>query len=267
MLRTLSLAAILVGTAGGAWAATADFDDLVLAPESYWNGSADPAAGGFQSGGAWFGNQYVIDPTYPYWYGWSYSRTSDTTTNSYTNQFSAIPGVAHSGSNYAVAWDSQAAGWTYSAPTITLPAPTRLVSACFTNTTYAYLTMSNGDPYGYGWAKQFGGDDGTDPDWLRLTITGKDAAGQPTGSVLFYLADYRSPVSAEDYLVNTWTPVDLSPLGVVKTVEFALTGTDGNAFGLFTPAYFAMDTLVLAPEPATLGLVAAGLAAAALRRR
>jgi len=267
MLRTLSLAVAVLGvTAAGAWAVTADFDDLVLAPESYWNGSADPAAGGFQSGGAWFGNQYVSDPIYPYWYGWSYSRTSDTTTNSYTNQFSAIPGAAHSGSNYAVAWDSQAAGWTYSAPTITLPAPTRLVSACFTNTTYAYLTMSKGDPYG--WAKQFGGDDGTDEgDYLRLTISGKDAAGQPTGSVLFYLADYQSPDIAKHYLVNTWTPVDLSPLGVVKTVEFALTGSDGNALGLFTPAYFAMDTLVLAPEPATLGLLAAGLAAAALRRR
>ena len=85
MLRkmTLGVSAFMI-LAGGAWAAVADFDDLTLPPNGYWNGSTDPAAGGFSSGGVWFENHYVATPPYPYWYGWSYSNTTDTATNSYT---------------------------------------------------------------------------------------------------------------------------------------------------------------------------------------
>jgi hypothetical protein len=262
MLRTtIGSIAVLAVLAGGAAAGTADFDDLSLGADSYWNGGPAPGNHTFASGGATFNN--FFDDTYgPYWCGWAYSNQSDTTTPGYLNQYSAITGAAHSGSNYAVGYMDT---WYGITSTLVFPAPVGLDSAWFTNTTYPYLIMRDGDPNMM--AKQFGGPTGNDPDWFLLTITGKDAAGQTTGTVNFYLADYRFADHAQDYLVNQWTQVDLSPLGAVKSVEFTLDSSDSSPWGLNTPAYFAMDTLTTVPEPATLGLAAAGLALAAGRRR
>ena len=86
-----------------------------------------------------------------------------------------------------------------------------MLSAQVTNTTYAWDSMLNGD----GFAKQFGGASGDDPDFLQLVITGYDALGVATGSVDFLLADYRFADNAQDYILTDWTPVDLSSLGAV----------------------------------------------------
>ena len=60
-------------------------------------------------------------------------------------------GINGTGSTYAVAYGASSAYGT--PPTITLPAPTEVLSADITNTTYAYLSMLNGQDFG---AKQFG---------------------------------------------------------------------------------------------------------------
>ena len=101
---------ILYGNAG---AAEVTFEDLTLALESYYNGS--DGAGGFSSGGAHFNNYY--DDTYgPYWEGFSYSNTTDTTTNSYTNDSSAIVGSGKDNSTiYGVGYQ----GFMGSIPTVT----------------------------------------------------------------------------------------------------------------------------------------------------
>lgn len=254
---SLAIVALVATTTQGAGM---DLENLVLAPESYWNGS--DGAGGFASGGAWFSNGYGVDTYYnmEFWGGWAYSNKSDITTGDYTNQYSAITGAAQSGSIYAVGYVDTYNGWI---PTITLAAPGVVETVYVTNTTYAYLLMRNGDPNSY--SKQFGGPTGGDPDWFLLTITGKDAGGAAIDTVKFYLADYRFADSADDYLVNAWTPVDLSPLGAVKSLVFTLTSSDSGAWGMNTPAYFALDTLT--PEPATLALVAAGSAWVLARRR
>jgi len=262
MQRTLSWGLVLIGLASGAApaAGAADFDDLALAAESYWNGAPALGSHPFASGGASFSNFYTYDEFYgmSYWAGWAYSSMTDKTTPDWTNQYSAVAGGAHGGQNYAVAYMDT---WYGVATEVTLPAPRALDAAWFTNTTYAYFAMRDGTAFN----KKFGGDTGADPDWLLLTITGKDAGGAVTGAVEFYLADFRFADPAEDYFVTDWTQVDLTPLGAVNSLTFALDGSDTGFFGLNTPAYFAMDTLV--PEPATLWLAAAGLAAAALRRR
>jgi hypothetical protein len=113
--------------------------------------------------------------------------------------------------------------------------------------------MRNGDSF----AKKFGGENGDDPDWFKLTITGQDVAGAVTGEVDFYLADFRFANNTQDYIVHDWTFVDLTSLGDhVKCLEFGLFSSDSGQYGMNTPSYFAMDHLTLVPEPSMLILFA-----------
>jgi hypothetical protein len=61
-------------------------------------------------------------------------------------------------------------------------------------------------------------------------------------------------------VLATWTWFDLTALGTVDTITFTFDGSDQGAFGLNTPAYFAMDdlTVTAVPEPATIALLAGG---------
>ena len=112
-----------------------------------------------------------------------------------------------------------------------------------TNTTYAGLSMLYGDMF----AKRFGGPDGTDSDFFILTIHGLDANGDDTGSVDFYLANYTFQDPNLNYIVSAWTTVDLTPLGNATSLAFELNSSDIGQFGMNTPAYFAMDNLVVTP--------------------
>jgi hypothetical protein len=127
--------------------------------------------------------------------------------------------------------------------------------------------MLQGDSF----AKKFGGASGDDADWFKLTIFGMDASNATTGSVDFYLADYRFADNSLDYVVSDWTYVDLSSLGSVNSLGFSLASSDTGAFGINTPAYFAMDSLAVTavPEPGHAALFLSGLAllGVATRRR
>ena len=242
----------LASTAAGS--VVADFEDLSLTPESFYNGA--DGAGGFVSGGASFNNTFG---GFTGWIGWSYSNVTDNTTPGFTNQYSAIPGHGAEGSsNYGVAF-----GFDPGDVVIDL-APSSVPQSMFiTNTTYAFLDMRDGSAF----SKQFGGATGDDPDFFLLTVTGLDALGAAIGTVDFYLADFRFDDNSQDYLVYTWTEVDLSSLAGASSLSFGLTGSDVGAFGLNTPAYFALDNLRTVPEPATLALLMFGGVAALRRRR
>jgi hypothetical protein len=218
----------------------ANFEDLALGAGSYWNGS--DSSGGFASGSAWFSNNY--DTTYGSWDGFAYSNIKNTTAKGWTSQYNAITGSGQAGSsNYAVGY----IGF-ISPPTMILDEPMVVSGLYVTNNNYAYYTMLNGGLFG---AKKFG-----DSDWFLLTMTGKDSAGTVTGMVNFYLA-----VGTD--IVNDWEYVSLASLGVVKSVEFNLTSSDNGAFGMNTPGYFVIDTVV--PEPATVLLF--GFGAVIVRRK
>jgi hypothetical protein len=105
-----------------------------------------------------------------------------------------------------------------------------------TNNTYAALSMRDGDAL----AKKF---NYTDGDWYKLTVKGYDKAGTLTGTVEFYLADFRTPTSPG--IITEWTPVDLTPLGKVAAIKFDLQSTDGVGFNMKTPAYFCFDNLAI----------------------
>lgn len=71
--------------------------------------------------------------------------------------------------------------------------------------------------------------------------------------MIFYLADYRFTDSAQDYILDEWKEVDLTPLvglGVQK-LAFRLKSSDNSVFGMNTPAFLAIDNLELevAPPP------------------
>ncbi|KPK78258.1 MAG: hypothetical protein AMJ79_00170 [Phycisphaerae bacterium SM23_30] len=226
-----------------------DFDDLILAPQSYWNGA--DSAGGFTSGSASFNNSYSSGTGWEYWEGFAYSNLTDTSVSGPAGQYSASAGSGQSGSaNYALAF----VGWS-DAPTVTLNRPTMVKSLYVTNNNYAYYSMLHGDMF----SKKFGGAAGDDPDWFKLTITGKNAAGQTAAAKDFYLADFRFTDPGQDYIVNTWRKIDLTSLGTVKSLEFTLTSSDTGAFGMNTPAYFALDSITAIPAPAAILLGSVGI--------
>jgi hypothetical protein len=231
-LRGLYCLVSILLTAGIANATTATFDDLALPAESYWNGS--DGSGGFTSGGVHFSNNY--DAEWASWDGFSYSNLTDTTMQGIAAQYNAIAGSGQGGSaTYAIGY----VGWALP-PTVTLSSPGVVDGLYVTNCNYAYYSMLNGDAF----AKKFGGAGGSDPDFFLLTITGKDADGNATGTVDFYLADYRFEDNGEDYIVDTWRYVDLTTLGEVESLEFALSSSDFGDWGMNTPGYFAIDSVI-----------------------
>lgn len=213
------------------------------------NGAA--GHGGWEVQGAFFPNSFTDFGTFTAWDGWAVSTKADDVTPGFGNQYSPIAGGGASADGSPVVFGTFMVGFSPGTddpavipPTvIELPESHRAPGAVMiTNTTYAALSMRDGDAF----AKKFGGPDGTDPDFFRLTIRGRGPEGDVTGTVAFYLADFRFADDREDYIVDAWQPVDLSPLGLnVATLEFTLWSSDTGAFGMNTPAYFALDRLVL----------------------
>ncbi len=233
-------------------AVAAAFDDLPLAPNSYWNGS--DMSGGFTTGGVFFPNSY--NPSWVSWEGWAYSNQTDNVTPGWANQYSAITGGGVGGSaNYGVAYLSDWADDALRRVSVGFANGAPGVHGFYvTNTTYAYYSMLNGDSF----AKKFGGPSGTDPDYFRLVISGLDSAYNPIAAspVTFYLADFRSADPAQDYIVNDWRFVDVGSLvsGGAAYLSFSLDSSDTSAWGINTPTYFAVDQV---PEPASAMLLLA----------
>lgn len=244
MTSILRKASSLVGTFGilalpSASAAISTFEDLSLAPESYYSGS--DGAGGFTSGGSDFENSFTdFGGGFTAWDGFAYSNTSDVTTPGFGNQYSAYPGAgAGASANYGV-------GYTGNGPSgLDFQSMTDLngLGIFVANTTYAALSMLNGDSF----AKKFGGADGTDPDWLLLTVTGV-SGGSAIGTVDFYLADYRFANSVDDYVIDDWSYLDLSRLGAVEGLRFSIDSSDKSGGFISTPTYFAIDDIGAVPE-------------------
>lgn len=206
------------------------FENLTLATDTFWDGS--DLSGVFNSGNANFANDY--DTAFHSWSGFTYSNKKDSTTSGYGNQYAAITASGYNGSaNYAIADE-----YGNAKVRLTGSAAGKLAKGFYvTNTTYAYLSMKSGDAF----AKKFGGATGTDPDWFRLRALGWKNGALKQQAVDFFLADFRSADSTQDYIVHDWTWLDLQSLGDVDSLQFFLSSSD-TAFGYMnTPAYFAMD--------------------------
>ena len=206
----------------------ADFEDVALNSQGIWQG--EEGENNIFSGGWTFTNYYSDY----FWGGFTVSNRTNLTPTGLDAQYTAITGGGYDGSaQYAVAY-TMGAQTDVSATDGTL----QTITGCYvTNNLWAYQNMLEGD---YS-VTPFGGATGNDPDWFKLTATGKNANGQTTGTLDFYLADYRFSNNNEDYILNTWEWFDLSPLGQVASISFSLSSSKSNSYGMITPAYFCMD--------------------------
>lgn len=218
---------------------TVDFEEFDLGFVGYLNNAPDDF---FESGNIRLPNNYTVFPNFEAWEGWAISAQGDSETPGFLNQYSVISGSGYNGSNnFALSYkfddnviylDDAAMG-----------AP--VAGFYVNNSTYAYLSMQDGDSA----AKKFGGESGDDEDYFLLTIKGYLNGSLKTESVDFYLADYRFADNSMDYIIDDWTYVDLLPLGNVDSLTFALSSSDNGDFGMNTPAYFCLDNFTTTDMP------------------
>lgn len=185
--------------------------------------------------------------------GFAISNTVDTTTPGFGNQYAAFPGSGAGGSsNYLINSD---AGSTATASLL-------FESIDVANTTYTALAVLGDD----GNASPIISGPLADSDgYLDLIITGSNSAA-PVDQVVVSLADYRN---GADFLAADWRTIDVSALQS-NQLTFSFEGSDVGQFGLNTPAYFALDNVVLAsavPEPSTALITLGAIGGIFLRRR
>lgn len=227
-----------------------DLSDMLTEPETAWTGDTVNGTEGvndygdptytmnFSDAVYSFNNSYSKSPYGNYWSGFAYANTSDVTTANSSN-VSSITGRGYEDGLddvYVTAFITDA---NPAVIKFLMDEQFEQLGMYVTNSTYAYLSMKNGDAY----AKKFGGDDGSDPDWFKLTAIGYSLAGDSLTETSIYLADFRSDNPAEDYIVNEWKWFDLSSLGSVGSIRFALSSSDSGDWGMNTPAYFCLDGL------------------------
>jgi hypothetical protein len=216
---------------------TATFESFNLEAGQALNGSTLPAeANGFEDGNLLLPNDY--NPMFNSWLGWAISATTDVTTPGFMNDLSAITGGGVEGSTtYAISYAPAESKINFTGDAI----GAQVEGVYITNSTYAYLSMRDGD----GFAKKFGGETGNDPDYFLLQIQAYLDGQLQDNSIAFYLADYRFEDNSQDYIVDEWTYVDLTVLGDADSLRFSLISTDIGSYGMNTPAYFCIDNLTI----------------------
>ena len=181
----------------------------------------------FVSGDYAFNSGCMSD--YDYWYWFGYASRTETKYETLDDQWNNVVGGGYDGSaTYGVVYAAAFNGPCYA--DLLTDEPAVVPGFYITNSAYAYKSMTNGD----GFAKKF-----EQGDWFLLTITGYDENNEVTGTKEYYLADLRDASTA--YIINDWRYVDLSSLGKVKKLGFALDSSDGGDWGINTPAYFCID--------------------------
>ena len=228
MRKSLLLSLMLLATAFAFAQDPATFEDVQLGSNGIWQ---PPFGSNEMSSGGWL---FTNNTQNGYWGGFTASNRTDLNQSGLDAQYTAAAGCGYDGSTqYAVAYTMGVQTDVYAAD-----GQSHTVTGCYvTNDLWTYQDILQG---GYG-EPPYGGTTGNDPDWFKVTATGKNASGQVVGTLDFYLADYRFSNNADDYVLNTWEWFDLSPLGNVATISFSLSSSRGSGYNMITPAYFCMD--------------------------
>lgn len=211
------------------FAQVVDFEDLTLAPNSSWTGSAD--ADGFESSYLKLYNDY--DPTYGSWQGFAYTNTTDAETYDYTNLSAAAGHGVDNSANYAVACiGSDWMGGTYDPIPVSIKINTSLAGdfqgrgAYFCLPTYTSKYMDN-EFTSYAVNHFF----------YKLKVAAY-ADGVSVGEREIVMADFTGE---NTYKMDDWTFVDLSWIANADSLTFIALSNDTGDYGINTPAYFCMD--------------------------
>jgi len=206
------------------------FEELPLDSTGYWNGS--DMSGGFTSGNAFFPNSFTDwGGGITSWMGFGYSNMTDVNTPGPGNQYSCYAGSA--------IFSSGIFGIISVGDTLVFEVPERIESLYVANTTYAALSMKNGDEF----AKKFGGDDGNDPDYFYLVIDAFNEKDEWIGNRTAILANYTFEDNSQDYISNGWTKILFEDVGYIKKLAFSFESTDVGEWGINTPAYACIDNI------------------------
>ncbi|MEA1874956.1 MAG: DUF4465 domain-containing protein [Bacteroidota bacterium] len=218
----------LAGMTNGKAQQVADFENLNLAPESYYDGGADHSGTEYatefftyQSGGVnfsvnhtdWGGGSNSFG-------GMAYSNLSDTVTADYTN-FSAYANPDNT-STYGIFYPS----WEVS-DSIAFGETANLQSFKIANHVWTYHYIMGSDGSGNGTFET--------NDYLTLTVTAFNDVDENIGTLDIALADYTEGNSD---VINNWTSVDLSSIENVSYIKFSMSSSD-----TMCPTYFCMDDL------------------------
>lgn len=156
-------------------------------------------------------------------------------------------GGAAQGTNYAI-WCSNYMGNSK----VELNTPATISGMAVTNTAWAVNAIKNGD--GRSVETEGTGLPFHKGDSLVLIITGYDNLGVATGSIKYFLADFRDASVNYDWTyAENWQWIDLTSLGTVSAIGFAMEGSKHNSYGMTTPAYFCLDNLGGNQADCTLG--------------
>lgn len=211
------------------------FEEIEITDGEFWNGI--DGSGNFTISNVTFENEYSNDFGGFWQSGWAVSKVDNNITAGFGNLYACFAGKGFENSpQYAVVQNN--AYMTFETKLIQL-------NLKVTNSTYAGLSMQNGDDF----AKKFGGETGNDPDYFKLIITSysqNQAVGLPFE---FYLADYRFENNNEDYIVNDWEDISIQyPIDVfADSVTFKLESSDVGNFGMNTPGFFNVDYISAIP--------------------
>lgn len=209
-----------------------DFEELSPGSEGYWNGS--DGSGGFKSGELELVNNYNSE--WQTWDGFSYSDKNDIETAGFVNQYSVFDAL-NENNRFLIFFPSYTED-IFASFEDSSEYAVKSIKLC--NNTYTGLSMRDGDNF----SKKFGGESGDEEDWFKVTISGYNAENEFQGSVDFYLADYRESDNREDYIIEEWTHVDLTSLGMVNKLTFSFDSSDMGDWGINTPTYVCVDNLI-----------------------
>ncbi len=233
MKKTITLLSIAFSIIASAQTNVADFESFMLTANSAYSNTNSI---GFQTAGTYFEHKY--DTSFSFWSGgFAYTNIKDSATAGFSNLYGVKALNGYNSSNMFAVGQQRSLIKTIS--------PTNAIDGFYiTNTTYAYKSMLLGDAF----AKKFGGTSGNDPDFFKVTIRAYHAGVMKNDSVEFYLADFRFSNNALDYIVDNWQWVNTSSLGVVDSIRFYLYSSDNGAFGMNTPAFFAVDNVTTSQQ-------------------
>ena len=209
---------------------TIDFEDVSIPFKGY----LDSIKGGLISQGFVFDNEsyHYVDSVKKIdrWYwgkGFSVSKIKDETTEGDKNMYASYAGSGSGNSaNYLIGMNNGV---------VKLPSSIQMISIDITNSTYAALSMKNGDQF----AKKF---TAKDKDFFKLCVKGFNA-GKVKDSLEISLADFQNVDESKNYIQKAWKTVDLSKFSSLDSLSFTLKSSDMYDKWINTPGYFALDNI------------------------